>query len=103
VAKTEAHLNTLKEECPGLETLAVDLSDWDETRKALCEHPPFHYVVNNAGVLLPGEFMDIKPEDFDKTMAVNVKAFINVGQVVAKQMIQHGIKGSIVNMSSDAS
>lgn len=36
-------------------------------------------------------------------MALNVRATLNVSQIVAKKMIENNLKGSIVNISSQAS
>lgn len=36
-------------------------------------------------------------------MAVNVKSILNISQIVAKKMVDNNIKGSIVNISSQAS
>lgn len=38
-----------------------------------------------------------------RSVSVNVKAILNVSQVLAKKMIENNIKGSIVNISSQAS
>jgi len=103
LARTQAHLDTLKEECPDINIVCVDLEDWVVAREAVKMIGPVDHLVNNAAILVGENFMDITPEVFDKMMAVNVRAPINVGQVVARGMMDEGIKGSIVNMSSDAS
>jgi NAD(P)-dependent dehydrogenase (short-subunit alcohol dehydrogenase family) len=58
--------------------------------------------VNSAGVALLEPFLDASVENFDKTIAVNVRAVMVVSQVVAKNMIKRGVAGSIVNISSQA-
>jgi short-subunit dehydrogenase len=40
---------------------------------------------------------------FFSTIAINVKAALNVSQVVAKGMIERGTGGSIINVSSTVS
>lgn len=40
---------------------------------------------------------------FYRSMAVNVKSILNISQIVAKKMVDNNIKGSIVNISSQAS
>merc|ERR1711988_1724531 len=42
-------------------------------------------------------------KDWDTTMAVNLRAPMFCTQVAAKSMIARGVKGSIVNVSSQAS
>lgn len=57
-------------------------------------------MVNNAGVLRMGDFLDFSEEDYDLTMAVNAKGVFLGGQAAARAMIKAGRKGSIINMSS---
>jgi len=95
-------LADLGKECPGVKSICVDLLDWNATRAALENHLPdiMHGLVNNAGIGVDGTFMKIQPDGFDKVIGVNVKAIVNVTQVVAQRMINGGTGGSIVNMSS---
>lgn len=61
-------------------------------------------LVNNAGIVIGGDFLDIKEEDFDRVIQVNLKGVFTVSQAVARQMVaqieQGGPPGTIVNMSS---
>jgi len=59
-------LNTLGTECPGIQTLCVNLEDWDATRKAVASIGPMDSLVNNAGTGIEENFMQTKPESFDK-------------------------------------
>ena len=55
---------------------------------------------NNAGILGPQKLFELTPEQFDRVMAVNVKGCLLCAQVVAKVMVEHGIRGRIINNSS---
>lgn len=61
-------------------------------------------LVNNAGVVHQAEFLDLKEDDFDRVMRVNLKGAFLCGQAVAKRMVARveagGEAGSIINMSS---
>lgn len=61
-------------------------------------------LVNNAGIVHQAEFLDLKEEDFDRVMRVNLKGAFLCGQAVAKRMVARveagGDAGSIINMSS---
>ncbi len=57
-------------------------------------------LVNNAGILAAGDILDCELEDFDRVMAVNLRAPFVIGQTVARHMVDAKIKGSIINMSS---
>jgi NAD(P)-dependent dehydrogenase (short-subunit alcohol dehydrogenase family) len=61
-------------------------------------------LVNNAGILAGGDFLELDEAAFDRVMRVNVKGCFLVGQAVAKHMVAR-IKagappGTIINMSS---
>ena len=56
-------------------------------------------MVNNAGVSARDRLYDYKPEDFAKTMALNVNAVFNCAQAAAKVMKEQG-GGVILNTSS---
>ena len=56
-------------------------------------------VVNNAGVGWLSPTVEVTPEQFDATMAVNFRGTFFVLQAAAKAMIPHG-GGAIVNLAS---
>lgn len=102
LSKTAPNLNSLKEECPSITTITVDVTDWEATREAVKKITPIHMVVNNAGtnILLP--FLEATPESFDLMFNLNVKAVMNISQIVASDLINRQLKGSIVNISSQS-
>ncbi|MCM5570261.1 SDR family oxidoreductase [Burkholderiaceae bacterium FT117] len=57
-------------------------------------------LVNNAGITHAASFLDLREEDFDRVMSVNLRAYFTVGQAAARQMVAQGSGGAIVNMSS---
>lgn len=57
-------------------------------------------LVNNAGVCLFEDFLEIPVEHYDFTFNVNMKAPFILTQQLAKQMVARGIHGRIVNFSS---
>ena len=61
---------------------------------------PFNILVNNAGNNIPEHFCEVSEERFDKVMGLNVKSAFFVAQVVAKGMVESGIRGSIIHVSS---
>uniref|UniRef100_UPI0014874E2C carbonyl reductase [NADPH] 2-like isoform X2 n=1 Tax=Arvicanthis niloticus TaxID=61156 RepID=UPI0014874E2C len=93
-------LVSLAKECPGIEPVCVDLGDWEATEKALGGIGPVDLLVNNAGVALMQPFIESTKEIFDRSFNVNVRAIVQVSQMVAKGMIKRGVAGSIVNISS---
>lgn len=86
----------------GCATLPCDLANLDAARAAAEAALPVDLLVNNAGTTVLQPFLESSLEDFDHVMTVNAKAPMVVAQVVAKDMIARGVKGSIVNVSSNA-
>jgi len=57
-------------------------------------------VVNNAGICSPSPFLELTEDDWDRHMSVNLKGTFLVGQRAAREMVDRGVAGAIVNMSS---
>jgi 3-oxoacyl-[acyl-carrier protein] reductase len=81
--------------------LQADIADASALRTAVDEAGrvlgKIDILVNNAGVLLMGTIDDFSLEDFDKTLAVNVRAVF----VAAKAVLPHmGPGGRIINIGS---
>jgi NAD(P)-dependent dehydrogenase (short-subunit alcohol dehydrogenase family) len=57
-------------------------------------------LINNAGIATKVRFLDLTPEDWDETIAVNLRGMFLVGQAVARGMLDDGRGGAIVNMAS---
>jgi 3-oxoacyl-[acyl-carrier protein] reductase len=58
-------------------------------------------LVNNAGIATKDAFVDITPEAWDRTLAVNLRGMFLVAQAAARSMLAHEpAGGTIVNMAS---
>ena len=68
--------------------------------RTLETHGRLDIAVANAGIVHAAEFLDLREEDFDRVLAVNLKGIFLVGQAAARQMVAQGGGGAIVNMSS---
>ena len=102
LSKTQANLNSLKAENPAIKTICVDIGNWEETRAAVKKFTPIHLLVNNAGIAQLAPFVDQTSEEFDLSFSINVKAVMNVSQVVGSDLVARKSRGSIVNVSSQA-
>jgi len=58
-------------------------------------------LVNNAGIALVDPLLEANVEDWDRTMAVNLRAPFILARALAPQMIAQG-SGKIINISSQA-
>jgi NAD(P)-dependent dehydrogenase (short-subunit alcohol dehydrogenase family) len=59
-------------------------------------------LVSNVGVTSSAQFIDVREDDFDRVLRVNLKSAFLCGQAVAGQMIAQGEGGAVVNISSMA-
>ena len=103
LSKNTANLDALVAECGGksIHTVTVDLADWKGTRKALESLEPMDGLVNNAGMSFPWvSSLDAPKDIIDKTLDINLKAAVNVTQVIGRKMVESVKGGSIVNVSS---
>lgn len=63
---------------------------------------PIHALFNNAATFTMGPLLEQGPSEYDFVFNVNVKGMFFVMQAVLKNMVANGIKGSVVNMASQA-
>ena len=61
---------------------------------------PVAALVNNAGVAMPGDFLDYDLEAFERVININLRGVFVALQRAGRTMVDRGIKGAIVNMSS---
>jgi NAD(P)-dependent dehydrogenase (short-subunit alcohol dehydrogenase family) len=63
---------------------------------------PISLVVNCAGIIKTFSFLDLPEENWDLTLDVNLKGTFFVIQTVARRMVEHGLGGHMVAISSVA-
>ncbi|MCX7737157.1 MAG: SDR family oxidoreductase [Candidatus Kapabacteria bacterium] len=82
-----------------------EISNYDEIRKIYSRiislFGKVDILINNAGIGIFKELIEITPEDFDKTMSVNFKGSYFCIQSVLPEMIKNQF-GMIINISSIA-
>ncbi|MEM9433143.1 MAG: SDR family NAD(P)-dependent oxidoreductase [Pseudomonadota bacterium] len=64
------------------------------------EFGPAHVLVNNAGIAMPGDFLDYALSDFQRVIDINLIGVFLATQRAGRAMVANKIEGSIVNMSS---
>jgi NAD(P)-dependent dehydrogenase (short-subunit alcohol dehydrogenase family) len=101
LSRTEKDLHSLKEEI-GCETIVADLADPVSAKQAAEQAGEVDLLVNNAGIAILQPFLASTVEAWDLTLAVNLRSVAVISQVIAAQMINRGVRGSIVNVSSMA-
>jgi L-xylulose reductase len=65
ISRNPDNLARLKQDFPNIHTTPVDLSNWDETRKAVESLGPIDHLINNAGVAFEEPFLAVSEKHFD--------------------------------------
>lgn len=85
--------------------LQMDMTRIEEIRSAVEEGLRYFgkldILVNNAGIAPGNPAEEVREQDFDETVAVNLKGTFFASQAAARHMVRQG-GGCIVNMSSQA-
>jgi NAD(P)-dependent dehydrogenase (short-subunit alcohol dehydrogenase family) len=82
------------------EPVVLDVVDVAASQAAIAAQPAFDVLINNAGTNRPAPFLEVSVGDYDAVTDLNVRAAFFVAQGVARRMVEAGIRGSIVNVSS---
>ena len=94
----------IQQELPALSAvLAADVSSLSQVQAAVGEAirvmGGLDVVVNNAGISIRHNFLDIAPEEWDKVLAVNLTGVFYVAQTAARHMWEQG-SGVILQTAS---
>ena len=84
--------------------IPADLANLDDTDRlaaaALAHAPQLDILVNNAGMSIRSSFWEVTPQEFEYQLNVNWRSPFVLNQTIAKNMIDRGIQGRIVNIST---
>jgi len=91
-------------ELPALTAIIdADVSDLEEVQAAVGEAiermGSIDVLINNAGISIRHDFLDITPDEWDQVVDVNLKGAFFVAQTVARHMVAKG-SGVIINTAS---
>ena len=94
----------IKHDLSGLAGVIVgDVSDLKQVQAAFSEAIQLmgavDVVINNAGISIRHNFLDITPDEWDKTIAVNLTGVFYVAQTAARHMMERG-SGVILQTAS---
>lgn len=96
----EASVDALRTAGHVATAVVADITDLAQMDQILKDHGPFDVLCNSAGMARHTPTLETQPEDFDAVMDVNVRSAYFLAQKVARQMIDAGISGSIIQISS---
>lgn len=97
VTKAAKELNALA----GIECDLGDVAQIEAMFERIAkDHGQLSALVNNAGVAMPGDFLTYDLADFERVLDINLRGVFIATQLAARMMVEAGIEGAIVNMSS---
>lgn len=93
-------------ELPGLTAIiAADVSRRKEAESAVDEAiqrmGSLDVLINNAGISIRHDFLEITPEEWDEVLGVNLTGAFHMAQLAARHMVERG-SGIILNTTSTA-
>jgi NAD(P)-dependent dehydrogenase (short-subunit alcohol dehydrogenase family) len=80
-----------------IESFDAFITSMGDALRTTWSRETFDFLVNNAGMQIPGSFATATPEDFDRLIAVHFKGIFFLTQRLAGLLAENG---SIVNISS---
>jgi 3-dehydrosphinganine reductase len=83
-------------------TIELDVSKENDVSRVMAEHLSSHpadVLVNNAGIVLPGRFLELPTSEFHKMMDVNYFGTVHMCKAVLPSMVDRG-RGNVLNVSS---
>ena len=85
----------------------TDVSDKDQVQAmvdtVVKQWGTIHILVNNAGICPFEDFLEMSEAMWDQVLDVNLKGYFLCSQAVAKVMVEQGVKGRIIAVSSISS
>lgn len=85
-----------------VDVIALDVADQEQVEReigARMDERPADMLVNNAGVVMPGRFLELASKDFRQMMDVNYFGAVNMSKVVLPHFARRRA-GHVLNVSS---
>jgi NAD(P)-dependent dehydrogenase (short-subunit alcohol dehydrogenase family) len=106
VDRSEKARARVARELPDLSAVIdADVADIDQVRAAFQQSidcmGSVDVLINNAGISIRHDFLDITPENWDKVLGVNLNGVFYMAQTAARHMMDKG-SGVIINAASTA-
>lgn len=107
--EAEGHETVQLIEAAGSQAMFIhtDVSDQDQVQAmvdtVVRQWGAIHILVNNAGICPFEDFLEMGEDLWDQVLNVNLKGYFLCSQAVAKVMVEQGVKGRIIAVSSISS
>lgn len=99
-AEIEAAAAAIRAAGGSAEAARLDVTDTGAMADFVAQRGPFQILVNNAGTNRPASLLEVSEADYDTVAEINVKAALFVAKAVARGLVDAGLPGSIINISS---
>ncbi|RKM54470.1 SDR family oxidoreductase [Butyrivibrio sp. X503] len=87
-------------------SMVIDITDVsslkDKINEACSKYGTIDILVNCAGIINKNTFFDITEDEYNSIMDINTKGVFFLCQAVAEKMIELGVKGHILNITSSS-
>jgi NAD(P)-dependent dehydrogenase (short-subunit alcohol dehydrogenase family) len=106
LASAEATTETIRHNGHRASAARLDVTDADAweafAADVRAEFGVADVLVNNAGIAVGGEFLDMTPQAWDRQLGPNLMGVVYGCRVFGRQMVDRGVGGHIVNIASIA-
>jgi len=82
------------------EAMVLDVTDVEAVRREVGAAGPFQVLVNSAGLARHSKVLETTVDDFDAVVNVNLRGAYFLNQAVAQGLIDAGLPGSLITISS---
>lgn len=79
---------------------SLDVTDTSAVTEFIASRGPYQVLVNNAGGNRPAALVDVTEENYDAITDLNIRGAFFVAKAVTKGLLDAGLPGSVINMSS---
>ena len=100
ITEVEEVASEIHEASGRAKAIHLDVTDTSAVKEMMVEMGPFQILVNSAGGNRPQDLLDVSEGDFDSIANLNFRASFFVAQTMAAGLIEGGLPGSIINISS---
>jgi NAD(P)-dependent dehydrogenase (short-subunit alcohol dehydrogenase family) len=98
--KTANEIRRLGRRSLALKADTSRISDVDSmVKQVVADFGTIDILVNNAAIDIPGPFLEITDEAWDRVMSINLKGYFLMARAASRIMVQHK-KGNIISMAS---
>lgn len=103
IGRDEEKLLSLRQQLPRAQVLAQDLLETNQqTLDTIVKFNP-DCVINNAGIGYYGPLHHLSSSEVDSILTLKVKVTTRIIHAITSHWIEHGVKGTFLNVSSAAS